>query len=203
MKPMKKTYPLSETFLSIQGEGVHAGRLALFLRFGECNLECGFCDTKQKIGRYRSCSLEQLKKILAQHKARTSYLVLTGGEPGLQDLTGLLEAARRFRYTTALETNGTLYRDWMSQVNWVSVSPKPGSLINPRVLALASELKFVITRISDINYAESFMPFSPAFLMPSRNSRRLSLLILSYLKKSRFKDCFKLGTQLHRVYGFK
>lgn len=200
---MNVKYPVSEHFLSVQGEGVHSGRLALFFRFGECNLNCRFCDTKEKLKNYRFLTLRQAGKILVQHKAATSYLVLTGGEPVLHDLSALLELARRHHYTTALETNGTLMKEWVEQINWVTVSPKPGSLVNPRILSQASELKFVVTSPSDLAFAESYMPFSPAFLMPSRNSRKISRLIFSYLRKSRFKDCFKLGVQLHRVYALK
>lgn len=200
---MSEKYPISEFFLSVQGEGVHSGRLALFLRFGECNLNCRFCDTKEQLNKYRYYSLRQTEKILIRHKTLTNYLVLTGGEPVLHDLSSLLDAARKHHYTTALETNGTLMKAWVEQINWVTVSPKPGSMVNPRILGQASELKFVITSPSDLAFAESYMPFSPAFLVPSRNSKKISDLIFSYLKRSRYKDCFKLGVQLHRVFGLK
>ncbi|MDD5067580.1 MAG: 7-carboxy-7-deazaguanine synthase QueE [bacterium] len=197
---MKPSLPINEYFLSVQGEGVNSGRLALFLRFGKCNLNCSFCDTRPALTQYRNMSPAKIQKVLKQYKHSTRFIVLTGGEPLLHDLTPLIKILKRESFTIAVETNGTLYKNWLQQVDWITVSPKPGSTIIGKTLETASELKFVITRTSDLKFAEQFMPFSPAFLMPANNKKKLADMIFAYLKKSPYAGHLKLGFQMQKVF---
>jgi len=195
--------PVNEYFLSIQGEGYHTGQPAFFLRFGKCNLNCSFCDTRSALTEYYFFGITQILSLIKKHRMRASVLVLTGGEPALYNLTEIIVQAKKMNLNIHVETNGTLFQDWLRQVDWVTVSPKKEGRINPKVLALAKELKFVIEKKRDIKFAEKFMPFTPAYLMPVDNDKKISLMISEYLSRSRYKEYMKLGIQLQKVYGFK
>ena len=120
-------YKVKEIFKSIQGEGFHSGKTAVFIRFSGCNLwngiekfrkraTCNFCDTDfvgvdgQNGGEYK---LEDLiKKTLEIWGKNKSYhekfIVLTGGEPLLQVDTQLIKELKKKNFYIALETNGTI-----------------------------------------------------------------------------------------------
>ena len=200
---LNNIFPVNEFFLSVQGEGINSGKLALFLRFGRCNLSCSFCDSKNSLKIYYPFSLDKINLILKHYRGYTNFLILTGGEPLLYDLSSLIPIIKKYKYKIAVETNGILYQNWLKNVDWVTVSPKSKSRVHKKVLALASELKFIITKNSDLFYAEKFMPYTPSFLMPVNNNLKIAKLIVDYLKKSKYKKYFQLGIQLHKVYHFK
>src|ERR1700757_5228115 len=129
------TYTVHETFLTIQGEGAHAGRVAVFCRFAGCNLWtgreedrssaiCQFCDTDFRGGtKYRTAGpLVTHLRSLWPNGVRPMFVVLTGGEPLLQVDGALTEALHWVGFYTAVETNGTVPRP--PGIDWVCVSPK-------------------------------------------------------------------------------
>ena len=101
---------ISEIFYSIQGEGPHIGMSAIFIRLAECNLKCGFCDTKYSWGEGTKISIPNLIKKVRDFNC--SFVVLTGGEPLLQDepLIVLFESLLDTSpfYFFEIETNGTI-----------------------------------------------------------------------------------------------
>jgi 7-carboxy-7-deazaguanine synthase len=150
------SYAVKEIFLTLQGEGAHAGRAAVFCRFAGCNLWsgreedreraiCKFCDTDfvgtdgTLGGRYASPS-ELADIVAAQWTAGEAnrYVVLTGGEPLLQLDGALIDALHARGFAIAIETNGTI--DAPAGVDWICVSPKAGSEL---VLRRGHELKLV------------------------------------------------------------
>ena len=114
------TYRVNEIFYSLQGEGRHTGRAALFVRFSGCNLRCPFCDTN--FAAYREYSAQQLTEELRRIGGACRFVVLTGGEPTLQVDDRLTAALKAEGYTIAMETNGT--REIPRGVDWVTCSPK-------------------------------------------------------------------------------
>jgi 7-carboxy-7-deazaguanine synthase len=149
------SYAVKEIFLTLQGEGAHAGRAAVFCRFAGCNLwsgreqdrataTCRFCDTDfvgtdgTLGGRYGSA--DALADIIAAQWVGKAdrYTVLTGGEPLLQLDTALLDALHARGFTVAIETNGTI--EPPEGVDWICVSPKAGTEI---VVRRGQELKLV------------------------------------------------------------
>jgi 7-carboxy-7-deazaguanine synthase len=150
------SYAVKEIFLTLQGEGAHAGRAAVFCRFAGCNLwsgreqdrdtaVCRFCDTDfvgtdgTFGGRYAGA--EQLADTIAAQwtgPAAGRYVVLTGGEPLLQVDTPLIAALHERGFAVGLETNGTLLPP--DGVDWICVSPKAGAEL---VLRRGHELKLV------------------------------------------------------------
>jgi 7-carboxy-7-deazaguanine synthase (Cx14CxxC type) len=150
------SYAVKEIFLTLQGEGAHAGRASVFCRFAGCNLwsgreadrtgaTCQFCDTDfvgtdgTLGGRYAS-AMELADTIAAQWTASIDnrYVVLTGGEPLLQVDDALVEALHARGFEIGVETNGTVAPP--KGLDWICVSPKGGSEL---VLRQGHELKLV------------------------------------------------------------
>jgi 7-carboxy-7-deazaguanine synthase (Cx14CxxC type) len=150
------SYAVKEIFLTLQGEGAHAGRAAVFCRFAGCNLwsgreedrasaTCQFCDTDfvgtdGTLGN-RYASADQLADTIAGQWTGDDgnrYVVLTGGEPLLQVDAPLIGALRARRFTIAVETNGTI--EPPEGLDWICVSPKAGAKL---VLRRGHELKLV------------------------------------------------------------
>ena len=150
------SYAVKEIFLTLQGEGAHAGREAVFCRFAGCNLwsgreedrasaTCRFCDTDfvgtdGTLGN-RYVSAEELADTVARQWTGDDcnrYVVLTGGEPLLQVDAPLIAALHARGFTIAVETNGTI--EAPEGLDWICVSPKAGAgLVQRR----GQELKLV------------------------------------------------------------
>ncbi len=149
-------YSVKEIFKTMQGEGFHAGRPAVFCRFAGCNLwsgreqdraaaVCTFCDTDfvgtdgENGGKFAS-SAELADEVARVWGPATEnrFVVLTGGEPMLQVDPELVEAFKARGFEVAIETNGTLPAD--SGIDWVCVSPKAGPPLEQRS---GDELKLV------------------------------------------------------------
>lgn len=119
-------YFVSELFYSVQGEGVLAGTPMVFLRLGGCNLRCrresvGFdCDTDFQTG--ENYGLDELVEQVQSRWPHAPYVLLTGGEPGLQVDASLVGALNRAGYWVAIETNGTVKLP--GSIDHVCLSPK-------------------------------------------------------------------------------
>jgi len=150
------SYAVKEIFLTLQGEGAHAGRAAVFCRFAGCNLwsgreedraeaACQFCDTDfvgldgTLGGRYATAAALAYT-IAAQWSGgeHHRYVVLTGGEPLLQVDAALIEALHARGFAIAVETNGTIAAP--PGLDWICVSPKGGAELAIRA---GHELKLV------------------------------------------------------------
>lgn len=102
-------YKVVEHFVSINGEGTHAGQLAMFIRFQGCNLNCSYCDTKwanEVDASFEWKTADELLQLVEE--TRVDNITLTGGEPLLQKqievlIAELLEHGKRVE----IETNGT------------------------------------------------------------------------------------------------
>jgi 7-carboxy-7-deazaguanine synthase len=148
------SYAVKEIFLTLQGEGMQAGRRAVFLRFAGCNLwsgreqdraeaQCRFCDTDfvgtdgPNGGRYETEALAGQVATLWGAGERP-LVVVTGGEPMLQLDSALVDALHCGGFEVALESNGTLPA--APGLDWVCVSPKAGTEVVQRG---GDELKLV------------------------------------------------------------
>ncbi len=149
-------YTVKELFFTLQGEGMHAGRPAVFCRFAGCNLwtgrevdrataTCTFCDTDfvgvgPDGGRFASA--DALADAVRRHwpagATGRPYVVCTGGEPLLQLDAAAVDALHRAGFEVAVETNGT--QPAPPGLDWTCVSPKSNA---PLVLTRGDELKLV------------------------------------------------------------
>jgi len=149
-------YAVKEIFKTLQGEGAHTGRAAVFCRFSGCNLWsgreadragalCRFCDTDfvgtdgENGGRYADAATlaDTLARVWGAGR-QGRYAVLTGGEPLLQADVSLIEKLHARGFTVAAETNGTVALP--PGLDWITVSPKAGTVL---VVRSGSELKLV------------------------------------------------------------
>lgn len=139
------TFTVKEIFYSLQGEGAHAGRPAVFCRFTGCNLwsgreedrhqaQCRFCDTDfigtdgQNGGKYQSAAhlAEAIDNLWPANHDQHKYTIFTGGEPLLQLTEDLVDQLHQRGYQVAIETNGTL--EPPPNIDWICVSPKTTEL---------------------------------------------------------------------------
>jgi len=200
---------VAETFYSIQGEGEWTGTAAFFIRLAGCNLNCEFCDTRYEAT--REATINGLITEACQHPARK--VVITGGEPALQDTQPLVVSLRKEGFKTHVETNGTtrMHMDW----DWVTVSPKPGTSLDPLVMSMASEVKFlcgppgweecinkVVSSYRLQKVIKWILPLAKAW--PHRDVDAL----LDHNVKQGVEYClqhpqFKLCTQIHKVVGVR
>ena len=98
--------PVVETFHSLQGEGLHAGRSAFFIRLAGCTVGCSWCDTKHSwpVAVYPHRTLQALTAEARQTAA--AFVMITGGEPLHHDLSGLCTALRQASRSEAEGGNG-------------------------------------------------------------------------------------------------
>ncbi len=205
-------YSVKEVFYTLQGEGAHTGRPAVFCRFAGCNLWsgreqdrgkaiCRFCDTDfrgmdgENGGRYPT------PESLAQRIARLwpdiggGFVVCTGGEPLLQLDPSLIQALHQVGFEIAVETNGTLPAP--AGIDWVCVSPKAGTEL---ALNRGDELKLVFPQISAPPERFEHLPFTYLFLQPmdgagcSENTE----LAIAYCKDH---PRWRLSLQTHKLLG--
>jgi 7-carboxy-7-deazaguanine synthase (Cx14CxxC type) len=169
------TYKVKEIFYTLQGEGTHAGRPAVFCRFSSCNLwtgreqdrpkaTCTFCDTDfvgtDGPGGGKFSSAEELANAVrglwpADAPAAIPMVVCTGGEPLLQLDASAIEAFHARGFYVAVETNGT--QPAPAGIDWLCVSPKSNAEL---VLRAGDELKLVFpqpdcppTRFEQMDFA--------------------------------------------------
>jgi organic radical activating enzyme len=131
---------IHEIFYSIQGEGFHSGKPAIFLRTAGCNLACSFCDTDFSL--VETLSPQNILDRFQEYPCK--FVVLTGGEPTLQhrELKPLLELLQSRGYYIAMETNGSLSEATSMALDWITVSPKL-SQKGKWVVKQGNELKLV------------------------------------------------------------
>ncbi|HOJ31811.1 MAG TPA: 7-carboxy-7-deazaguanine synthase QueE, partial [bacterium] len=114
---------ICEIFNSIQGEGWRQGIPAVFIRFSGCNLRCKFCDTPQAFTEKNEMTEETIVKTvkrLAKKYPGITNVVITGGEPYLQDFSMLVGMLKKAKFFVAVETNGTIWRK--IPADWICVS---------------------------------------------------------------------------------
>ena len=208
------SYAVKERFLTLQGEGVHAGRRAVFVRFAGCNLwtgrevdraqaVCRFCDTDfvgmdgPGGGRFADgVSLAQAAAETWGDAPRSErFVVLTGGEPMLQVDDPLIEALHAQDFTIAIESNGTIAAH--PAIDWVCISPKAGSEVVQRS---GDELKLVWPQVGiDVDALEGW-DFANLLVQPMDSDARednLAQAITFVTERPRWR----LTLQTHKLLG--
>jgi 7-carboxy-7-deazaguanine synthase (Cx14CxxC type) len=216
-------YTVKELFPTLQGEGAHAGRAAVFCRFAGCNLWsgreedrasaiCQFCDTdfvgSDGLGGGKFENATALadaielswRSTLAGPQQR--YVVFTGGEPLLQLDDELIAALHQKGFEVAIETNGTLKVP--KGIDWVCVSPKAGSEL---IVLQADELKLVIPQ-NDHQQLEKLMArfegmdYRNRFLQPmdGPSLKSNTELAVSLCQK---RPLWRLSLQSHKLIGIR
>ena len=142
---------LVEQFHSIQGEGVHMGRSAVFLRLAGCSVACPWCDTKASWPAHGHPLVPVERLVETVRQARPALVVITGGEPLQQNLTPLCRALAPLAVPRHLETSGVA--PLSGAFEWVTLSPKRHRPPRPALLECCHELKVVIHEPADLDFA--------------------------------------------------
>ena len=160
--PLEHQFPVVEMFHSIQGEGYHSGKASIFIRFGGCNLACSWCDTK--FDEWENMTLREI--IRNMERWDCNRIVLTGGEPALQDLKTLSSVLRPLGYLLTIETNGTITID-EGLMDWICVSPKDQMYPSVKIRQIiGDELKVVWVGQDLSMYDEIKNGFTYHFIQP-------------------------------------
>ena len=183
-------YKIKEIYYTLQGEGAHTGRAAIFCRFTGCNLWsgreedrskaiCQFCDTDfwgmdgAHGGKYTAKTLAQKiaslwpKDDKQQAHSAKRFVVCTGGEPLLQLDEKLIAAFHEQSFEVAIETNGTI--EVPKTVDWICVSPKAGAAL---IVKKGNELKLVFPQINTDPTMYAHLDFDHFFLQPMDDVRQ-------------------------------
>lgn len=127
-------WPVIEVFgPTVQGEGSEAGVPCYFIRFGGCDFRCTWCDSMYAVdpaevrANAERRSATDLLNLLNGLGGQASWVILSGGNPALHDLTPLVTALQDCGYLVAVETQGSRWQPWLADVDRLTVSPKPPS----------------------------------------------------------------------------
>ena len=210
------TYQVKEIYFTLQGEGAHTGRGAVFLRFAGCNLWtgreqdradaiCQFCDTDfvgvDGPGGGRFVDGAALADAVAAewpaHANGKPYVVCTGGEPMLQLDAALIDALHARGFEIGVETNGSLPAP--KGLDWICVSPKAGA---PLVQTSGNELKLVYPQIGREPETLEGLDFQHFFLQPMDGQQRMANTeaAIAYCMKH---PLWRLSLQTHKLIGLK
>ena len=143
--------PLMEQYYSVQGEGYYTGRPAVFIRLAGCDVGCVWCDVKESWHK-ESHPLVSINTIVEDVlKTGCTFVVITGGEPSLYDLSFLTTALKTHGIDIAIETSGT--NPLKGELSWVTFSPKKFKKPLEDYYLFSDELKLVINHKSDLKWA--------------------------------------------------
>ena len=189
-------YRVNEIFYSLQGEGFHTGKAAVFVRFSGCNLRCPFCDTD--FSAYREMTGDEIIFQIKDYPGR--FVVLTGGEPTLQVDDSLIALFHEHGYIVAMETNGT--RQWPAALDWSTVSPKENVVVTQ-----CNELKVVFHQQSETELENLRHQIRAAhyFLQPcdtgdAEQNKQIVAACVEYIKEH---PQWRLSLQTHKITGIK
>jgi len=216
-------YTIKELFPTLQGEGAHTGRAAVFCRFTGCNLwsgreedrataVCQFCDTDfvgfdgDGGGKFETANdlADAIEKawLSTQAGPQQRYVVFTGGEPLLQLDKDLIDVLHHKGFELAIETNGTLKVP--VGVDWVCVSPKAGADL---VVLQADEIKLVIPQSGHQNLENLLarfekMDYRHRYLQPMDGAQLAENTQLA-IQLCQKRPLWRLSMQTHKIIGIR
>jgi len=202
-------YNIVDIFYSLKGEGRYTGCPMAFVRLAECNLNCSFCDTDYTSDARIMTPAEIIKEI--NRFPETERVVITGGEPLMQDVFDLVNDLRSTGHFVHLETNGTLPPQ--VSFDWVAVSPKcEVDKLNGTLMSIADEVKFLVGFDGWREYIDDVLDMFPylrndsvtRYIMPIADGQlpnvvNVKMAIDYALKHPDFWYCI----QEHKVLGIK
>ncbi|MEQ8324277.1 MAG: 7-carboxy-7-deazaguanine synthase QueE [Vicingaceae bacterium] len=193
--------PVMESFLTIQGEGYHQGRLAYFIRLAGCDVGCTWCDVKDSWsidpGQWKE--IDEVSRNAAASGA--GIAVITGGEPLMHDLSELTIALSKSGLKVHLETSGAY--PLSGQFDWICHSPKKFKPSLKEVYESADELKVIVVNKNDLVWAqiESEKVTADCLLLLQaewEKREKIYPLIYSYIAKN---PQWRISVQSHKYLG--
>ncbi len=204
---MSERLPVHERFHSWQGEGMHLGRSAYFIRLFGCPVHCPWCDSA---GTWHPDYIpENVEKLpvaelaLAAQESGAEFVVVTGGEPAIHDLGELTRALRVFGLPVHIETSGGFAI--RGDFDWITLSPKWQKLPLAENLAKASEFKLIVETADSIEkwIQKIGVHFenTPVWLHPEWSKRADAQVLRSITQTVKRRGApFRAGYQMHKLY---
>ena len=196
---------INSIFYTIQGEGSHVGTPAIFIRLSDCNLVCSFCDTE-----FLSGDLMDEQEILEEiFNYDCKFIVLTGGEPSMQNINTLCELLKKEDYYITMETNG-MFELTTDKIDWICLSPK--SSFKHIKLKECHDLKFVIKKGDSLPRIPSGFIVRQVFVSPENETsgETIGLKACNELNAENLNYCidlikenpiWRLNLQTHKIIG--
>ena len=190
--------PVMEAFYTLQGEGFHQGKAAVFIRLAGCDVGCHWCDVKESwdVKGYPVIPVKDLVEQVRHYES--DIAVITGGEPLMHDLGPLTRELKTAGFKTHIETSGAhpLSGDW----DWICLSPKKIKQALSPIYHLADELKIIIYNKSDLQWANSHKErinsACKLYLQPEwERSDKVLPLMIDYVKKH---PEWEVSLQIHK-----
>ncbi|MFA5574106.1 MAG: 7-carboxy-7-deazaguanine synthase QueE [Brumimicrobium sp.] len=195
---IRTSWPIMESFYTIQGEGHNTGRAAFFIRTAGCDVGCVWCDVKEswEAGLHPVVPLNQLMDKVNEYP--TDFVVITGGEPTMYSIKSLVDELRSQGKEVAIETSGTHPLD--ADVDWYCFSPKKFKAPLEEAYQKANELKVIVFNKSDLQWAEEHADKVNSdcllFLQPEWSKEAQMLpLIIAYVKEH---PKWRISLQTHK-----
>lgn len=183
---LESDYPIMEHFYTIQGEGFHTGKAAYFIRTAGCDVGCWWCDVKESWEEegHPILKVSVLKEAVSESEA--PIVVVTGGEPLLHNLDSLTLALKETGVKTHIETSGS--SPMSGYFDWITLSPKRFKAPLEDIYPMVDELKVVVLRKKDLQWAELHAEKCPddtkLFLQPEWTTPSSVELIVNYVKQN-------------------
>ncbi len=194
--------PIVEVFHSVQGEGRWVGHSAYFIRLAGCNVGCSWCDTKVSWNEKQHPPRSVSSLVAAALEANPHFVVITGGEPLMHDLTELTRTLRAAGLAVHLETSGAY--PLSGRFDWITLSPKRNKPPEPKIYPLANELKVVIAEPEDFRWAELQAKSVPAttlkVLQPEWHAEQSNQIVLDYVLQ---QPQWRMSLQTHKYIGIR
>jgi organic radical activating enzyme len=208
LPPAHTSLPVVETFHSLQGEGLHAGRSAFFIRLGGCAVGCDWCDTKHSwpsAVHPRRTITALAGETSAAASAGAAFVVITGGEPLHHNLAPLCTALAGAGLPLHLETSGV--DPLTGQFDWITLSPKRHRPPQRTLLMACQELKVVVHGPEDLTFAEAMAAAARAaggsptlLLQPGWQSATGQVLAVEHVRRH---PQWRLSLQSHKLLGVR
>lgn len=224
---MSKRYKINELFETIQGEGSFTGQPSIFLRLQGCPVACSWCDTKHtweirledeissasmvakanESDHWAKLSAEDILSVFSEQGFKAKHIVITGGEPCMEDLTDLCQNFQDSGYSCQIETSGTFEVKTTPEC-WVTVSPKVnmkgGYKILSQAMIRANEIKHPVAteaHVDDLKalLAEHNVENTPVYLQPISQKQRATELAISTC----IENNWRLSIQVHKYIGIE
>ncbi len=178
-------YPVMEHFYTIQGEGVHTGQAAYFIRLAGCDVGCWWCDVKESWDASQHPQIATTELVSAARESGAEFVVITGGEPLLHDLEALTAGLHEAGLRIHIETSGS--SPLSGDIDWITLSPKRFKEPLEEIFPLVDELKVVVLTRKDLQYAEENAKKCPEgtrlMLQPEWDTPESIPLIVDYVKR--------------------
>ncbi|GHF90993.1 7-carboxy-7-deazaguanine synthase QueE [Thalassotalea marina] len=224
---MNVSYKINELFETIQGEGSFTGQPSIFLRLQGCPVGCSWCDTKhtweidvkdqvptpdmvnkpQESTTWATMSIDDILSTFNNEGYKAKHVVITGGEPCMEDLTPLCQALEASGFSCQIETSGT-FEIRTTDACWVTVSPKVnmkgGYDILSSAMQRADEIKHPVATEAHVDDLKRLLKqhqveHKPVYLQPiSQKTRATELAIATCIENN-----WRLSVQVHKYLGIE